>query len=88
MHLARAIEHKLFFSNGDEKQDELISRLEAQGFKVQPEIESEEGIKGLKFYRIDKPFYHDIDELTLYLIDLLEEHGASYDGWETSVVKS
>ncbi|UFH59638.1 DUF695 domain-containing protein [Sulfurovum mangrovi] len=88
LHLARAIEHKLFFSNGDEKQDELISRLEAQGFKVQPEIESEEGIKGLKFYRIDKPFYHDIDELTLYLIDLLEEHGASYDGWETSVVKS
>lgn len=88
LHLARAIEHKLFFSNGDEKKDELISKLDVQGFKIQSEIENEEGIRGLKFYRIDKPFYHDIDELTLYLIDLLEAHGASYDGWETSVVKS
>ncbi|MDM5263976.1 DUF695 domain-containing protein [Sulfurovum sp. XTW-4] len=88
LHLARAIEHKLFFSNGDEKKDELVSKLDVKGFKIQSEIENEEGVKGLKFYRIDKPFYHDIDELTLYLIDLLEEYGASYDGWETSVVKS
>lgn len=88
LHLTRAIEHKLFFSHGDEKRDELVSKLDEKGFKIQSEIENEEGVKGFKFYRLDKPFYHNIDELTLYLIDLLEEYGASYDGWETSVVKS
>ncbi|WP_373032535.1 DUF695 domain-containing protein [Sulfurovum sp.] len=88
LYLARAIEHKLFFSNGDEKKDELVSKLNEKGFKIQLEIENEEGVKGFKFYRLDKPFYHDIDKLTLYLIDMLEEYGASYDGWETSIVKS
>ena len=88
LHLPRAIEHKLFFSEDEAQKDVLVAKLEAEGFKVQNEIENEEGIKGLSFYRIDKPFYHDIDALTLTLIDLLEAHGASYDGWETSIVKA
>jgi len=88
LYFARAIEHTLFFSNGEEKKDALIAKLNEKDFKVQSEIENEEGVKGLKFYRLDKPFYHDIDELTLTLIDMMEEYGASYDGWETSVVKS
>jgi len=66
----------------------LIEELEAQGFTIGKELLSEEGYKGFVFYRIDKPFYHDIDELTLHLIDVAEEYDASYDGWETSVVKS
>lgn len=88
LHLPRAIEHKLFFSEDEAQKEVLVAKLEAEGFRVQNEIENEEGIKGLSFYRIDKPFYHDIDALTLTLIDLLEAHGASYDGWETSIVKS
>ena len=88
LHLPRAIEHKLYFTQNSESKDALLEKLEAEGFKVQKEIENEEGIKGISFYRIDKPFYHDIDALTLHLIDLLETHGASYDGWETSIVKS
>jgi hypothetical protein len=87
LHLARAIEHKAFFDK-DVQVDELQAKLEEEGFKVLDEITNEDGIKGIKFYRIDKPFYTDIDELTLYLIDMLESYGASYDGWETSVVKS
>jgi hypothetical protein len=87
LHLKRAIEHKLFFIN-DRKKENLIAKLEAEGFKIQSDIENRECVKGLAFYRIDKPFYRDIDELTLYLIDMLESYGASYDGWETSVVKS
>ncbi|RUM71029.1 MAG: DUF695 domain-containing protein, partial [Sulfurovum sp.] len=55
---------------------------------IKAEIENEEGIKGLNFYRLDKPFYHDIDAITLSLIDIAEAHNALYDGWETSVVKS
>jgi len=88
LHLPRAIEHKLFFSESESKREELVEKLEAEGFKIQSELSNEEGIKGFSFYRIDKPFYYDIDELTLYLVDLVEEHGASYDGWETSIVKS
>jgi len=88
LHLPRAIEHKLFFTENSESRNMLLEKLESEGFKIQNEIENEEGIKGVSFYRIDKPFYHNIDELTLYLIDLLEAHGASYDGWETSIVKS
>jgi hypothetical protein len=87
LHLARAIEHKAFFDK-DVQVDELQAKLEEEGFKVLDEITNEDGIKGIKFYRIDKPFYTDIDELTLYLIDMLESYRASYDGWETSVVKS
>lgn len=87
LHLARAIEHKLFFQSEDKK-ELLIKTLEEQGFKVQDEITNEEGIKGVSFYRLDKPFYHDIDTLTFNLIDIVEAHDALYDGWETSVVKS
>ena len=87
LYLKRAIEHKLFFINGEEKRDDLILKLDKEGFKIQKELEKE-GVKGFSFYRIDKPFYHDIDELTLYLIDLLETYNVAYDGWETSVVKS
>ncbi len=87
LHLSRTIEHKAFFSDTSQK-EALLEKLEAEGFKVQSEIENSEGVKGITFYRMDKPFYTDIDELTLYLIDTLEALGASYDGWETSVVKS
>ena len=87
LYLVRAIEHKLFFQSEDKK-ELLIKVLEEQGFKVQDEITNEEGIKGVAFYRLDKPFYHDIDTLTLGLIDITEAHDALYDGWETSVVKS
>lgn len=88
LHLKRAIEHKLFFTQGEEECNALVLKLDSEGFKVLKEIESEEGLKGFLFYRLDKPFYHDIDTLTLHLIDMLESYGATYDGWETSVVKS
>jgi regulator of RNase E activity RraB len=87
LQISRAIEHKLYFADSSKK-DSLEAKLVKNGFVIQKEIENEEGIKGLSFYRLDKPNYYDIDELTLFLIDMLEEHGASYDGWETSVVKS
>jgi len=86
LYLARAIEHKAFFSD-EVKKDELIVKLKEDEFKIQSQIEKD-GVDGFAFYRVDKPFYHNIDELTLYLIDMLETYGASYDGWETSVVKS
>ncbi|SFV54456.1 FIG074102: hypothetical protein [hydrothermal vent metagenome] len=87
LHLKRAIEHKVYFQDEADR-EALKSALESEGFTIQDEISNEEGIKGLAFYRVDKPFYHDIDELTLALIDIAEQYNAEYDGWETSVVKS
>jgi len=87
LHLARAIEHKIFMLTTDKK-EALTEALESKGFQIKGEIENKEGVKGLGFYRLDKPFYHDIDAITLSLIDIAETHDAQYDGWETSVVKS
>jgi len=87
LYLPRAIEHRLFFDKG-ERNEALIEALSDEGFKIQKTITNDDGIEGISFYRIDKPFYTDIDALTLHLIDLCEAHGAAYDGWETSVVKS
>ncbi len=87
LYLPRAIEHKAFFKDSSQKEP-LVEKLEEEGFKVQDSLHHEEGHEGISFYRIDKPFYHDIDGLTLWLIDLLESYGAEYDGWETSIVKS
>jgi len=83
----RAIEHKVFFDLESDNQEVIIERLEKKGFRVLSEIESDEGMKGMSFFRVDKPFYYDIDSLTLELIDMFEGYGASYDGWETSIVK-
>ncbi len=84
----RAIEHKIFFTSQNSQKDELIQQLKQNGFKIQKEIKNSEEYEGILFYRKDKPFYTDIDDITLFLIDLSESYNASYDGWETSVVKS
>ncbi len=87
LHLPRAIEHKLFFTDVDKKEI-MVAQLMEEGFKIKDELSNEEGVKGLSFYRTDKPFYYNIDELTLHLVDMLDASGAQYDGWETSIVKS
>ena len=86
LEVPRAIEHRAFLGEEADREG-LIEILAEKGFGLLDEIENEDGVKGFSFYRIDKPFYTDIDELTLTLIDLLEEYGANYDGWETSIVK-
>jgi len=45
--------------------EQLKAPLEAEGFSILEEIENEEGTRGFRFYRINKPFYTDMDELTL-----------------------
>jgi hypothetical protein len=87
LHLVRAIAHKIYIPDNNQK-DALVETLQSLGYKISGEIANEEGIEGVEFYRLDKPFYYDIDEITLSLIDIAQEHGALYDGWETSVVKS
>jgi len=89
LNVPRAIEHKMYF-NTLEDRAEFVALMQEQGFVVQKELEIEsELVKyGLIFYRKDKPFYYEIDELTMQLIDLGESCNAHYDGWESSLVKS
>jgi len=88
LHMPRAIEHKAYFETA-ENRAEFIGTIEAEGFKVKELTDANENtpMVGVSFYRQDKPFYYDIDTLTLRLIDLTARYSGAYDGWETSVVK-
>ncbi|MDD5159128.1 MAG: DUF695 domain-containing protein [Sulfuricurvum sp.] len=88
LHLPRAIEHKAYFETSEQR-DAFILVIESESFNVKELIDANENTSmiGLSFYRQDKPFYYDIDSLTLHLIDLSVQNGGAYDGWETSVVK-
>lgn len=88
LHLARAIEHKAYFETPQQR-DTFIERIEFQSFKVKELMDPNENtpMVGISFYRQDKPFYYDIDALTLHLIELSHQCEGQYDGWETSVVK-
>jgi len=88
LHIGRAIEHKMYFET-EEDRDSFIKAIEEDSFAVQREIEPTEEIAlyGVQFYRVDVPFYYNIDELTLTLIAKGELYHGQYDGWETSLVK-
>jgi len=88
LHLPRAIEHKAYFETAEER-DDFIRSIEAESFRVKELIAPGEKtpMYGISFYRQDKPFYYDIDALTLRLIDISSQYNGAYDGWETSVVK-
>ncbi|WP_345993223.1 DUF695 domain-containing protein [Sulfurimonas sp. HSL-1716] len=86
--LKRAIEHTMYFPTPQER--ELFGDfIQNEEFKLQKNLEPSEEIPfyGVKFYRIDVPFYRDIDKLTMELIDHSEKFNGQYDGWETSLVK-
>ncbi len=85
----RAIEHKAYFESS-EKRMHFMDYLHQEGFSIQEEMEPSEAIPlyGMSFYRVDRPFYYEIDTLTLSMIEKSQEFGGQYDGWETSLVTS
>jgi hypothetical protein len=88
LRLPRAIEHRTYFKTAEQR-DKFVAQIEAEGFNVQATMEptEETPLFGLLFYRIDTPYYYEIDALTLSLIEAGELLGGMYDGWETSLVK-
>ena len=90
LRLERAIEHKAYFKTDEERQ-KFIGLIESESFKKLQEMEvpfNGEIMYGAQFYRIDIPFYYNIDELTIKIIDLCEACDGQYDGWECSLVKN
>jgi len=86
----RAIEHKAYFENEKDRED-FVSLVEIEGFKKQNDIEvpfNSKTMYGVQFYRVDKPFYYEIDEVTMKIIDMTNKCNGQYDGWESSLVKS
>ncbi len=83
----RFLIHKCYFIEDINRRDELIEKLSKEGFDYVEEITHEEGYIGFSFTRIDKPYYYEIDNITLYLIELLSKYGATYDGWECDIIK-
>ena len=89
LRLERAIEHKAYFTTKEERQN-FIALIEAENFKNQKEMEvpfNDKTMYGVQFYRLDIPFYYNIDELTMKLIDMSNSCNGNYDGWESSLVK-
>jgi hypothetical protein len=88
LRLERAIEHKVYFESSENRKA-FIELIKAEGFMKQKEMEvpfNGKTIYGVQFYRKDIPFYYNIDELTMKLIDISNSCDGQYDGWECSLV--
>lgn len=87
--LPRAIEHSAFFKT-EEGRETFAKKIEGEAYNIQElfQQDAQTGLYGMKFYRIDKPHYYDIDAITLELIEWAALYEGAYDGWETSIVKS
>jgi len=85
----RAIEHKVYFEIADDRK-KFIALIESEDFKMQNQMEvpfNDKVMYGVQFYRVDTPFYYNIDELTMNIIDISDSCNGQYDGWECSLVK-
>jgi hypothetical protein len=89
LRLSRAIEHKAYFKTTKDR-DNFSKSIEEKKFQEQKQMEvpfRDEIYYGVVFYRIDAPFYYEIDALTMMLIDEIQTYNGEYDGWECSLVK-
>ena len=85
--MPRNIVHKLEFIS-DYKRRDLIEELEEIGFTIHDNFVTKKGYNGFTFSRDDSVTNENIDKLTLFLIELTDEHDAKYQGWSTSAVLS
>ncbi|MFT5661529.1 MAG: hypothetical protein ACI9TV_002176 [Sulfurimonas sp.] len=89
LRIDRAIEHKAYFSSEEDRQS-FLDLIEVENFTNQKDMEvpfKNKTMYGVQFYRWDVPFYYDIDELTMKIIDMSTSCNGSYDGWESYLVK-
>lgn len=88
LHMQRAIEHTAYFKTQEELQT-FSAAVVTKAFTIQKEFDAlldEQPLFGVQFYRQDSAHYHDIDALTLELIDAAALCNGQYDGWESSKV--
>ncbi|HFU76816.1 MAG TPA: DUF695 domain-containing protein [Arcobacter sp.] len=89
LRIERAIEHKVYFKTDLERQNFKL-KIKNEGFQCQKDFEvpfNNETMLGVQFYRIDSPFFYNIDDLTMKIIEISTSCNGMYDGWECSLVK-
>lgn len=85
--LPRAIEHTAYFRTADGRES-YGQKLREDSYNIKEFFETELELGfGIRFYRIDRPYYYDIDAITIKLIEWARLYSGEYDGWETSIVK-
>ena len=88
----RMVDHFIYFgeedrTNIEKDMQDFISKIEKQNFKVVESYQNEEKIYVLHIGRIDKVDYQSVNDYTLYLWELANEHNGHYDGWGCSIEK-
>lgn len=85
---ARQVDHWFFLPNSASR-SALAKRLSQEGFRVvdQHDPESEDEQFGLRVARVESVQPEHIKQVTAWLLELADEHGGDYDGWQTSVEK-
>ncbi|WP_026688786.1 DUF695 domain-containing protein [Alteribacter aurantiacus] len=88
LEVARKVEHWLLFEDS-RLMDKFTRRIKKEGFIIEEKSRrTDENDKyTLVISRNDKVDLDSMNEITDFLIDLLEDYNGEYDGWETFVVK-
>jgi regulator of RNase E activity RraB len=81
----RRVDHWVYFPDAAAR-DAFVRAAAGRNFDaVKPFAEQEDGVYGVRLFRIDSVQLDEIHEVTMTLVELAEQHGGDYDGWETSV---
>ena len=87
---SRSVSHWAYFRSPEDRA-RFIAQVISNGFEICNESEETELATecpyGVTIQRIDHIDWDSINEVTLELFELANEHGGEYDGWETSVEK-
>lgn len=84
---AREIDHWAYFPDEDSRA-RFLKVIRSQGFTVRELSRSDDAENpfGVQFFRVDRPSFENIDDVTLPLHRAAIEDGGEYDGWETRAV--
>jgi uncharacterized protein (TIGR01619 family) len=83
----RPVDHWVYFKSEVDR-EAFLSEIKDENFNIVTK-DYDNGLGELPFRlhisRVDKVDHNSVDEYTLHLWELAQEHNGDYDGWETSV---
>lgn len=87
---SREVFHWIYFKNESDRERFLEKIINDNFTIVDQGIDKSWGdfSHRLKIKRIDKVDQNSVDEYVIYLLELANETGGEYDGWETSIEKT
>jgi hypothetical protein len=84
----RRVDHWAYFESAA-KRDKFIDAASNQGFELEHAADDGSGERpfSAQLFRVDSVQLEDIHEVVMSLVQIADEAGGDYDGWETSVEK-